>query len=169
MLEGKLISKRFIVELSDGSSTTIVATQVFVEAVYPGKWLFDSEIITPAEDIRPEIVVTSLVVSEVHAPYSMVEADLSSVTLPVGATLTVTCEVRMGATLVPVNEAFRMPLISTDGRERVILVRFVDGVAVFSPVMNDSRIYYVNEEMVNRELPEEAKMKFKGFKVYAVE
>ena len=127
------------------------------------------DLLRTEEPVKPEIVVTNLQVDPAYAALAIIEEDLHSVTLPVGATLTVTAELRVGGQVVPHNGMFRMPLVSLDNRIRVLGVTFVDGVAVFSAVMTDSRIYHVKEEHVNQNLPPEEHMKFKGFWVYALE
>lgn len=164
--------------LPEGDWTTKVVGQLYPMFIGYGWNLieyngFDGDEVEPEEppvpSVIPEIVVTNLEVDEAHSAQSQISDDLYTVTLPLGATLTVTAEIRAGENIIPLTESFRMPLVSLDGRMRLLLVNFINGVAVFSAQMTDSRIYHVKEEHVNQDLPDELFMKFKGFKVYSVE
>ena len=123
----------------------------------------------PAAPQRPRIVITSITADPPHDELLMVAADLREATLPVGATLVVDAELRAGGALLPLTDSFRLPLVSTDGRERVLLARMQDGRVTLRVPMTDSRIWRITETQINSALPEAAQMGFDGLTLYVVE
>lgn len=114
----------------------------------------------------PEIVITDIqsdVGSFVHAQ------DFTDATVPVGGTLRFTAELRQAGQVLPVDDTFRLPIRSRDGRERVVLASMTQGVITFSLLFDASRVWEVSEAVVNADLPPERHMRFKGIKVFAVE
>jgi hypothetical protein len=114
----------------------------------------------------PEIVITDIQCDRggfVHA------ADFTDATVPVGATLAFTAELRVGAQVLPTDDSFRLPIRSRDGRERVVLASMVQGLITFSLLFDASRVWEVTEAVVNADLPPERHMRFRGIKVFAVE
>lgn len=114
----------------------------------------------------PEIVITGIQCNQggfVHA------ADFTDATVPVGATLAFTAELRVGDQVLPANDSFRLPIRSRDGRERVVLASMVQGLITFSLLFDASRVWEVTEAVVNADLPPERHMRFRGIKVFAVE
>lgn len=147
---------------------TIVATEAFVEAAYPGRWrLVEPPQAAPQQ--RPAVVITHISADPAHAAQTRVTDDLREVTLPVGATLTVAAELRAGDQIVPLTEDFRLPLVSTDGRQRLVLASMVEGRLAVSVEMRDSRLWRITEADVNAHLPPERQMGFAGLSIYAVE
>lgn len=147
---------------------TIVATEAFVEAAYPGRWrLVEPPQAAPQQ--RPAVVITHISADPAHAAQTRVADDLSEVTLPVGATLTVAAELRAGDQIVPLTEDFRLPLVSTDGRQRLVLASMVNGQLTMSVQMRDSRLWRLTEADINEHLPDASKMVFAGLTIYAVE
>lgn len=118
------------------------------------------------EAARPEVVITAI---ESQAAGFSHSADFSDVTVPVGATVLFTAELRMGTTLLALDDAFRMPIRSRDGRERVVLANMVQGVITFTVLFDDSRVWDVTEAVINADLAPEKHMAFKGIKVFVVE
>ena len=154
---------KWLIEI-DGQESEILADEAFISEHYPDAVRVENE----QEAVRPEIVITSLTPSAEHADDSLIEG-LHNVTMPAGSVLTVTCELRLGDQVLPVTEAFRMPLVARDGRERVVLVRFEEGAAVFIVPLTESRVWQVTEDAVNSALPADRQMRFAGLTVYVVE
>ena len=118
----------------------------------------------------PAVVVTGITVDEAHADHAQIAPDFSALKLPVGATVTITAELQMQGQRVPGFTAdFAMPMRSTDGTYRHLDVRFVDGQAVFSAVMSDSKRWEVTQALVNSDLPPEMHMSFAGITITSVE
>lgn len=125
----------------------------------------------PAElvDLRPTIVITAVAVDEAHAAQSRVNG-VADVTLPTGSLLTVTAELRDGeGNVLPVSDSFRMPIVSRDGREKVLLAQMNAGVITIAAPMRESGVWQVEEGRINESLPAAAQMRFDGFKIYVVE
>ena len=76
-----------------------------------------AEPVLDAPPPRPRIVITALSAESPHDEQIMVAADYREATLPVGATLVVDAELHAGGAMLPLTDSFRMPLVSTDGRE----------------------------------------------------
>ena len=118
------------------------------------------------EPALPEIVITGIAADRagfVHAP------DFTDATVAVGTTLAFSAELRAGDQVLALDDSFRLPIRSRDGRERVVLASMVQGVLRFSVHFEDSRVWEVNEAVVNADLPPGRHMRFKGIKVFAVE
>ncbi|MCO5335384.1 hypothetical protein [Delftia tsuruhatensis] len=118
------------------------------------------------EPAMPEIVITGIAADKedfVHTP------DFTDATVPVGATLALSAELRAGAQVLAKDDSFRLPIRSRDGRERVVLASMVQGVLRFSVHFEDSRVWEVTEAAINADLPPGRRMRFKGIKVFAVE
>lgn len=115
---------------------------------------------------RPEVVITAI---ESQAAGLSHSADFSDVTVPVGTTVLFTAELRMGPTLLALDDSFRMPIRSRDGRERVVLANMAQGLITFSLLFDASRVWEVTESVINADLPPERHMRFKGIRVFAVE
>ncbi|PIF39770.1 hypothetical protein CLV01_1382 [Delftia sp. 60] len=114
----------------------------------------------------PEIVITGIAADRegfVHTP------DFTDATVPVGATLAFAAELRAGDQVLTLDDSFRLPIRSRDGRERVVLASMAKGFIRFSVHFEDSRVWEVTQAMVNSDLPPERHMRFKGIKVFAVE
>lgn len=118
------------------------------------------------EAARPEVVITAI---ESQAAGLSHSADFSDATVPVGATVLFTAELRMGTTLLALDDSFRMPIRSRDGRERVVLANMAQGLITFSLLFDASRVWEVTEGVINADLPPERHMRFKGIRVFAVE
>lgn len=121
----------------------------------------------PTQETRPEIAITGIVPSS-PAGYTA-KPDFTEVTVPVGVTLAFTAELRHSGQVIPIDDTFRMPIRSRDGRERVLVATMVQGVITFSVQFDDSRVWEVTEAVINGDLPPEARMRFQGVKVYVVE
>lgn len=139
-------------------------------------WGFDlvaGEFIAPPpaavpEDQRPTIVVTSLTADAAHAA-QLVLKGLREVTCLVGTELQAEAELRLAGALVPMDDAFRMPLRSRDGRERVLLGTMTQGKIRFRVTVPESGVWSVTEEAINEAIPPEQRMAFAGLTIYVVE
>ncbi len=114
----------------------------------------------------PKLVVTALSSED---PTALVAADLSEVTCKSGATVSATIELRDGQeSIVPIDESFRMPLRARDGRERILLVTLVGGIAQVEAVIAESGLWQVAEAAINESLPSDKYMVFDGLSIYTV-
>ncbi|TDS74683.1 hypothetical protein, partial [Comamonas sp. JUb58] len=124
----------------------------------------------PEPALRPAVVLTGIAVDEPYAARAQIAPDFSALKLPVGATVTITAELQMGGQRISGFAAeFAMPMRSSDLLYRYLDVQFVDGQAVFSAVMSDSKRWEVDAELINSGLPPEAHMDFAGIVITAVE
>lgn len=155
--------------LDDGGKVinTIVADASFVEAHFPGRHrASDAHVVTPSQ---PAMVVTGIVADADHAGSTLV-SDMTSVTCPMGATLTVSAELRdHTGNVLPLSDSFRMPLRARDGREKVILAHVENGIATINAPMRESGVWIVSDESINKGLPSEMKMAFAGMTIYVFE
>jgi|SRR5450830_1889277 len=120
------------------------------------------------EDQRATIVVTSLTADGAHAAH-LVLKGLREVTCLVGTELQAEAELRHAGALVPVDDAFRMPLRSRDGRERVLLGTMTQGHIRFRVTLPESGVWSVTEDAINEAIPPEQRMTFAGLTIYVVE
>ena len=116
----------------------------------------------------PRIVITQVHAGE-HAAQTRVAEDFSEVDVPVGATLTITAQLRWQGELLRLSDSFRMPVTSTDGRERVVLASMDGGTITLRIPMTESRTWRVTQDTINRNLPADKHMAFAGLTVYAIE
>jgi hypothetical protein len=126
---------------------------------------------TPAAepaDQRPTIVVTSITADPSHAA-QLVLKGLREVTCLVGTELQAEAELRQAGALVPMDDAFRMPLRSRDGRERVLLGTMTQGQIRFRVTLPESGVWSVTEDAINEAIPPEQRMAFAGLSIYVVE
>lgn len=148
----------------------IAADTAFAEAAYPGQWRVVDEPAPPEPVVRPTVVLTRIAVDEPYAARAQIAADFSALKLPVSATVTITAELQMGGQrILGFAAEFAMPMRSSDGLYRYLDVQFVDGQAVFSAVMIDSKRWGVDRELINSGLPPEDHMDFAGIVITAVE
>lgn len=125
------------------------------------------EPVPPAQ--RPRVVVTAVTADAPVRGLTISETGLSEVTLPVGARIHITAEMRLGDQLLVQDGDFRMPLVSRDGRQRVVLAAMAGGIITISALLDDSRVWHVTDDMINVDLPEEEKLDFGGFRIFVVE
>lgn len=128
--------------------------------------IIDLSTLTPAAP-QPtvEIVVTNV---QTDSPQAIIRPG--DVTVPVGTAVTVTAELRApDGTVLPVDAAFRMLFVARDGRERILLAQFVQGVATIGTTVSDSGCWQISESTINRDLPPEQHMRFSGLSIYAVQ
>ena len=123
----------------------------------------------PPTDMRPTIAITAVEVDTAHQAQSLV-SGLSEVTCPVGSVLTVSASLQdAGGNVIPLSDSFRMPIVSRDGREKVLLARMEAGVITITAPMRESGVWKVIEARINEGLPEGAKMRFAGLTIFVVE
>lgn len=128
--------------------------------------IIDLSTLTPAAP-QPtvEIVITNVTTDN---PGAIIQPG--DVTVPVGTTVTVTAELRgPDGAVLPVDAMFRMPFVARDGRERILLAQFVQGVASIGTTMAESGCWQITEATINRDLPPEQHMRFAGLSIYAVQ
>lgn len=115
----------------------------------------------------PELVITAVTPDGGHASACVVE--LPEVTCPLGTTLSLAGEVRVGGQKVPVSGHFRAPIRASDGRERVVLAVITAGSLAATWTPSESGIWEVTEALINRDLPEASRFHFSGVKVYVLD
>lgn len=117
------------------------------------------------EDPRPSVVITGVTCSDPNAAIQP-----RDVTCLVGSNLSVAVELRdAGGVAVSITTAFRMPLVARDGRERILLAQFVDGIAIISTILSESGCWRISEETINSGLPDTQQMRFDGLEIYVVQ
>ncbi len=123
---------------------------------------------TSGPDSLPRIVIIQVDAGE-YAEQTRVAKDFSEVDVPVGATLAITAELRHGGELLRLSDSFRMPVTSTDGREKVVIASMDGGTITLRIPVTESRVWRVTQDTINRNLPAEKHMAFAGLTVYAIE
>ena len=149
------------------SPPPLIAEQV---AVWRGEWIvmdsgeFQSLLTEPP--IKPVIVIT-----EIRDNDSIVtNSNYLSLNTFVGHRLEFTAELRhpTSGSVLPINDHFRMPIRSRDGREEIVLAQCTQGIIRFGIDFSDSRVWAVTEDIVNSDLPQEAQMGFAGITIYVL-
>lgn len=116
--------------------------------------------VAPAAPAALPVLSITAITSDTNHP-ATIASNFSEVTCPTGTILTVKASLS-----APISSTFRMPIVSSDGRERFVLVTFVSGAATFSVTMNESGLWEVTETRINRDMPAASRMRFAGIKVY---
>ncbi|MEG2469144.1 MAG: hypothetical protein RSB86_17360 [Comamonas sp.] len=159
--------------LTDGTVVnTIVATEAFAQAHFPGAWrLAAQQDPAAAPAYAAAVVITSITPDIEHAGVTGISADLRQVDTSVGAVLSFTAELRAGDLVLPVDQIFRMPLVAADGSNdrRLIRVNFVQGVALFDVELTVSRHWRIDENSINLNLQPHERLEFSGLDVYVLE
>ena len=123
----------------------------------------------PVVTFRPELAITQITADAEHQAGTVVHG-MSEVTCPAGATLTFIAELRgPNGQVLPISDAFRMPIRSRDGREKVLIATMVEGVITILVPLRESGAWSVTEATVNEALPADRQMRFAGVQVYVVE
>lgn len=124
----------------------------------------------PASAALPIVVITAISVDEANSARAVIAPDFSNMKLPVGSAVTIDVELKVaGQRVTGFDEAFAMPMRSTDGAMRYINIPFSDGRASFTAEMKDSKRWEVTRDLINSGLPPEAHMDFAGITITAVE
>lgn len=147
------------------------ATAQGEEAIWAGSGWIVRQAIAPvapsAPAALPTLKITAIAADATHAASTAIAADFSEVTCPAGTTLTVTAKLVDSAdATIPLTGSFRMPLIASDGRERIVGVAMTAGVASIDVPLAESGVWAVTQGSVNRDLPAAQNMAFAGAKVY---
>lgn len=120
--------------------------------------------VVPDEPVMA-LAITALTSSD---PGAVIESG--EVTCAAGATVSATVEIRTPeGVLIPVTVSFRMPIVARDGRERILLASFVDGVATVQAALPESGVWLITEAQINAGLPVENRMRFDGLVLYVVQ
>lgn len=119
-------------------------------------------------DQRPTIVVTNLTADAAHAAH-LVLKGLREATCLMGTELQAEAELRLQGAVLPLDDTFRMPLRSRDGRERVLLGTMIQGQIRFRVTLPESGVWSVTEDAINEAIPPEHRMAFAGLTIYVVE
>lgn len=121
-------------------------------------------VVTPP---KPAIVITSVTSDK---PQQSIIDGVSVATVPQGAVLTVAAELRTsaGGAVLARSDVFRMPLIASDGRERVILATMQDGLLSVVVPLRESGVWAITEEGINRAIAPDQRMQFAGLQIFVV-
>lgn len=117
----------------------------------------------------PRLVVTGITADPQWG--ISVSDDFADVTVPAGAVLTITAELRApdAETVLPVDATFRMPVRARDGREMVVLAGIQAGVATVDIPLRQSGSWSSTEALINSGLPHEQQMQFAGVTAFVLE
>ncbi|MFN3987574.1 MAG: hypothetical protein ACK4KV_18955 [Rhodocyclaceae bacterium] len=120
----------------------------------------------PGPDLRPQVVVTGISSQE-----DIVVEDMRTVTCATETQLAVSVEIRdpITATVLPVDQTFRLPFRARDGRERILLAVFTAGAATITTTVGESGCWQIREETINSGLPPEQHMQFAGLDIYVIQ
>ena len=125
------------------------------------KW-FGELRITPVQYL-PTIVITSIV----GGTY---DPDSRELTINSGESFTATGELQVGGSIYPLYSGiFRVPVVSLDGREKLILANVLNGAATVSWTPGDSGIWKITAELMNRDIPPEQHVLFAGLKIFVLD
>lgn len=130
---------------------------------------FDPDTRTVSARPTPRLVITDITADPTWG--MSVSADLSDVTIPAGATVTITAELRLPDSdeVIPVDATFRMPIRARDGREIVVLVGLQQGIATVDIPLRASGAWRADESTINSGLPADQRMRFAGVTAYVIE
>jgi hypothetical protein len=149
---------------SDGElENTIIAELDFVEQYYPGRFKQVEELEEPPLPPKPDLVLVQV------TPTLQVAEDFVEVTCLMGEAITFVGELQINSSLIPLTDTFRMPVRARDGREKLLLVKVIDGKALLTVTFSSSGLWEVTEESLNEALPADRQMAFKGLKIFVVE
>lgn len=125
------------------------------------KWFSEIRLVDVA--YLPTIVITSIVGGNY-------DPDLKELTIHSGESFTATGELQIGGSIYTLySGVFRVPVVSLDGREKLILANVVDGAATVSWTPSDSGIWKITAELMNRDIPPEQHVLFAGLKIFVLD
>lgn len=160
-------------EILNGTVVTniIMASPEFMAENYPeSSYRLAVETVPEAPAQRPQLVITGITADAANTSRTVITSTLNDVTCPAGTLLNVSAALQDGASNpVLVAATFRMPIVARDGREKVLLVTLVDGVASFNAPMRESGVWEVTQAIINQGLPAAEQMDFAGITIYVVE
>lgn len=111
----------------------------------------------------PTIAITSIT-------GGVYDQESKELTIQVGDSFTANGELQVGGTVYPAySGVFRIPIASSDGREKLILANVVDGMATVSWTPKDSGIWKITAELMNRDIPPEQHILFAGLKIFVLD
>ena len=124
----------------------------------------------PEIDMRPEIVITSITsAAPFPLPVIQLESGMWDVTILEGQTVVIQAELQADGQKLPVNSVFRMPMQARNsGITIVYLVQMIDGDITINATLDDPKIWEVTEAQINKDLPPEQQMRFKGLSIQVV-
>jgi voltage-gated potassium channel Kch len=156
------------------TNTSLAATPGPDQVIVTGRGVAIGDLYDAGADVfsRPEPAAQlQLVILAITASTAIdVTLDLREVTCPVGAEITVAAELQDGTgQIVPIDASFRMPLRARDGRERVLLATFTQGVVSLAATLRESGVWRVDQVSINEMLPPEQHMQFGGLTLYVTD
>lgn len=103
----------------------------------------------PEVRIPPKIVISNMTTDD---PNSSIDGFV--IAIPVGTTVTFDAVIQdSDGNIIPVTDSFRVPIESTDLRERFAFAKFVDGHAHVATTFRESGLWFVTESGINKRLP----------------
>lgn len=142
-------------------SNTIPVNGVVSETANINDDYINGEFIPPQIIVNPEIIVTAISSND----SDNIINGLSEITCKSGSTINVTAEIKKDGDIVPLTDSFKMPLIASDGRERIVLAKFINGIANISSTLSEAGFWAITEEAINKGFAEEDQFAFKGLKI----
>lgn len=104
------------------------------------------------------------------APGAIVDQAVPEATLPKNTMVTARGEVQMnGAVVTTFTGKFRLPIVASDGRERIILATITNGIMEASWTPSESGKWRITEAAINSALPPDRKMGWKELTVYVLD
>lgn len=120
----------------------------------------------PVVVVPNKIVVTDLSTND---PGAFVDLGNMEITCAAGTVVSATVELQTNAgVVVPLTEIFRMPIVSIDGHYTYALASFVDGIGTIVARLDQSGLWTITEEEINKNLPDELKMDFETLSIYVI-
>ncbi len=143
---------------------TILADLPFMVAHYPlGNY---REVVQP-EPPTPPVLPELVIISVTGAIY---DAAKHEITTTEGTAITVNTEIHVGGVIyTPFTGTFRVPVVATDGREKVVLANVVSGAAAITWTPKDSGIWEITQARINRDIPEVQHLSFADIKLFVLE
>ena len=119
--------------------------------------------IMPAPPVLPELVIVSVT-------GAIYDAAKHEITTTEGTAITVNTEIHVGGVIyTPFTGTFRVPVVATDGREKVVLASVVSGAAAIAWTPKDSGIWEITQARINRDIPEVQHLSFADIKLFVLE
>lgn len=114
----------------------------------------------PLEEVdnRPEAHVATITPEN---PNGVIIVGNNDITCPINTKFFISGQLLSSANeLIPLTATFRMPIKATDGRIRMLLVGFNEGNFVIEVTFKESGEWFVDESLINSNLPSEQHMRF---------
>lgn len=123
----------------------------------------------PQPPAKPlSLILTSLTC---EAPQAIVNEAAGEATIPKASKITARGEVRINGAVIAeaFTGAFRLPIIASDGRERIILATITKGLMEAHWTPSESGKWRITEAGINSALPADRQMTWRDLTVYVLD